>query len=351
MLEWKKENEEWYCYDDSEVIKGWLEYEPGAWYHFDESTGKMDTGWVEIDSRWYYLYLQNTDNTSKGQMATGWFQIDSSWYYFYTKKTEKDGNTHYTGEMAVGWIEIDSRWYYLYPEQVEKDGDTHYKGEMATGWIQLDSNWYYLYPEKTEAGGNTHYAGEMAASITLEIDNKNYTFNEDGSMLENRLSGDSLVSDDLVNFVAGWESFRERAYEDPYYPGDQSKWTIGYGTCYCCNSSAFPDGLESTCTKDQALSWLQEEINKVAKTIKAGLNGVSLSQQAFDCLCDIGYNAGTAYLIGGETWNSIINGDSDLIRCNLMKWNKANGVVSEGLTKRCEARVNMCLYGIYDSTH
>ncbi|NFT06241.1 lysozyme [Clostridium botulinum] len=76
-----------------------------------------------------------------------------------------------------------------------------------------------------------------------------------------------------------------------------------------------------------------------------------MSQQAFDCLCDIGYNAGTVDLINGNTWYAVLSGDPDKITPALMSWNKANHVVSEGLTKRCRARVNMCLYGVYDSTH
>jgi GH24 family phage-related lysozyme (muramidase) len=208
-----------------------------------------------------------------------------------------------------------------------------------------------LLKENTDYNGNTHYKGELVTDTTITINDKSYTFDASGVVQKS----DSLVSDDLVKFVAGWEAFYSQAYEDPYYSGVQAEWTIGYGTTYEANSSAFQNSLSSTCTESQALVWLKEEINNVAIKIKSALSiqGVTLSQNTFDCLCDIGYNAGTDSLLNGArtTFNAVISGDVDMINTALMSWNRANSQVSEGLTKRCSARVNMCLYGIYDSTH
>lgn len=324
MLDWKQINGDWYCYQNGILVKGWIQ---------------------DTDKRWYYL------NTADGKMATGWIQVDSRWYYLYPQRTEKDGVIHYIGEMATGWIQIDSRWYYLYPTKTVNYGITYPMGAMAVDWVQLNYKWYYLLKENTEYNGNTHYTGEMVASTTMTINNKSYTFDASGAMQ----GSDSLVSDNLVKFVAGWEAFYSYAYKDPYYPGVQAKWTIGYGTTYEANSSAFPNGLSSTCTEGQAKEWLKQEINKVAVEIKSALDaqGATLSQNAFDCLCDIGYNAGVYALLNGSrtTFNAVISGNANSITTALMSWNKANGQVSEGLTKRCTARVNMCLYAIYNSTH
>ncbi|WP_243429406.1 glycoside hydrolase family protein [Clostridium botulinum] len=406
MLDWKEKNGEWYCYKAGTLVKSWVEDENGRWFHLNERNGKIDidwveidsiwyyfypkktekdgdthytgemaTGWIEIDSKWYYLYSKRTEKDGithpKGEMAAGWAEIESRWYYFYSKRTEKDGITHPKGEMATGWIEIDSRWYFLYPNKTEKYGVTHPQGEMATDWTEINSKWYYLYTKKTEKDGNTHYIGEMATGW-IKLNEKWYYLYSDGKMACNTtidgwsinsngvannsaVSGDGLISDDLVKFIGGWEAFYDHAYEDPYHPGNKSCWTIGYGTTYQVNSSAFPNGLSSTCTRSQALTWLKQEINKVAKEVKSVLNerGASLSQQAFDSICDIGYNSGTADLLYGKcvTLNAVISGNPDRITSALMSWNKVNGVVSEGLTKRCRARVNMCLYGLYDSTH
>ncbi len=49
------------------------------WYHFGV-TGLMDTGWLELDGKRYYLYA-NHDST-EGRMLTGWQLLDGKWYYF-----------------------------------------------------------------------------------------------------------------------------------------------------------------------------------------------------------------------------------------------------------------------------
>ena len=355
MLTWKQMDGVWYCYKNGAIIKGWVQDQDSKWYYLNETSGKLDTGWIQINSYWYYLYPKQTTNYGItypiGAMAVDWVEIDSCWYYLYPKQTTNYGITYPMGAMALDWVQLNSKWYYLYPNKTVNYGITYPMGAMALDWVQLNSKWYYFLKENTTYNGYTHSKGEAVMDATITINNKSYTFDANGVMQESN----GLISDNLVQFIAGWEVFHSHAYEDPYYPGVQAKWTIGYGTTYEANSSAFPNGLSSKCAESQALTWLKEEINKVAKTIKSALDaqGASLSQQAFDCLCDIGYNAGTGALLNGSktTFNAVISGDADRITTTLMSWNKANGKVSEGLTKRCKARVNMCLYGIYDSTH
>ncbi|OOM71126.1 hypothetical protein CLPUN_51180 [Clostridium puniceum] len=47
----------------------------------------------------------------------------------------------------------------------------------------------------------------------------------------------------------------------------------------------------------------------------------------------------------------IISGDASSIETKTMRWSGAGGGISPGLSKRCRARVNMCLYEEYDSTY
>ena len=49
------------------------------WYHFS-STGLMDTGWLTLDGKRYYL--QADHNGTAGRMLTGWQLLDGKWYYF-----------------------------------------------------------------------------------------------------------------------------------------------------------------------------------------------------------------------------------------------------------------------------
>jgi len=71
MSRWK-----WCATDDNgKVIKGWYK-DNDKWYHLDEETGIMNTGWFkDKDGRWYYL-----DETN-GDMKTGWIQLKGIWYY------------------------------------------------------------------------------------------------------------------------------------------------------------------------------------------------------------------------------------------------------------------------------
>lgn len=333
MLDWRQEDNKWFCYKDNQMIKGWVQDTDEKWYHLNDKDGSLDTGFFQTA----------TDN--------------DFWFYAYPSQVKNDDGTvlHVTGEMATGWIQDNNGdWYYLYPQRTTNYGIEYSTGAMAVDWVKLGdkSKWYYLLKEKTEYNGNTHYKGACVCNTTLEINGQNYTFDENGVLQINSNSSDSLISDSLVEFTGGFEGFSSKAYYDPYY-GESVKqyWTIGFGTCYCAIPEAFPNGLDSTCTYEQALGWLKQEMSVVANTIKNALGDSynSISQQIFDVMCDIGYNAGTASLIGGNTWKSLINGDPEEIQTMLMKWYSANNQSSSGLYKRCVGRVEIALNGDYSA--
>ncbi|WP_160686888.1 lysozyme [Clostridium sp. C2-6-12] len=81
MSQWK-----WCVTDDNgKVIKGWYN-DKGKWYHLDEITGVMNTGWFQDkDSRWYYLDEKN------GDMKTGWIKLKDIWYYLETESNGYQG--------------------------------------------------------------------------------------------------------------------------------------------------------------------------------------------------------------------------------------------------------------------
>ncbi|NFP15231.1 cell wall-binding protein [Clostridium botulinum] len=267
-------------------------------------------------SNWKWCVEDSTGNITKG-----WYEDNSKWYYL------KDNGT-----MATGWIEDkDGRWYYLKND-----------GSMATGWLKssYSGKWFYLNPV------SNGYMGAMYTEGTYTIQGKEYKFDKEGAWIEES----SLVSNSLIEFIKGWEDFFECAYYDGYGNTD-TYLTIGYGTTKAANQSAFPKGIESTCTKEQATQWLKEEINKCANKIKNALGSTQIPQNRFDCMVDIAYNAGVGSLIGGNTWRALIGGNKSDIETYLMQWNKSNGKYSEGLNKKCRARVNMALYDIYNSEH
>lgn len=120
------------------------------WFYYDYYNKKV-TGWLELNSTWYYLNPNNA-----GRMQRGWIKIGGLWYYLY-----------YSGAMAIGWLKDNGSWYYLGSSGVmqtstwiNEGGCWYYiksSGIMATGWYMVDGTWYYFY-------GN----GLMATNTTID---------------------------------------------------------------------------------------------------------------------------------------------------------------------------------------
>ncbi len=102
---------------DDKPLTGWQNAAGCRFYADPAKGGKLATGWVQVDGKWYL-----TDGA--GAIRTGWAAVNGSWYWLEPSKN---------GEMATGWKAVNGAWYYL------RDS-----GAMVTGWLQLGSTWYYL---------------------------------------------------------------------------------------------------------------------------------------------------------------------------------------------------------------
>ncbi len=60
----------------------------------------MQTGWVKISKKYYYL------NPKTGVRVTGWVTINGNKYYL--KKNSKP-----VGQRATGWTKINGKYYYF----------------------------------------------------------------------------------------------------------------------------------------------------------------------------------------------------------------------------------------------
>ena len=291
----------------------WVE-EKGNWKWFDENSKQL-TGWFlsPEDNRYYYLCSDT--------VQTEWFQdSDGRWYYFSPKKQIIDGKQYYLGQMITGWIEYNGKQCYLY------DGS---RPDLGIYRGQLLQDGTYTMPYDS---------------------NKKYTFDKDGYLVENN----NGISDKGAEFIASWEGFYSKAYADPYYGASvKDYWTIGFGTCYCSNPSAFPNGLNSTCTRQEALKWLKEEADKCYNKIKTDLTnkGIFLSSHQMDALSSFSFNCGVNALFGSSLYRYIIQGgtDANKIKTYFRMWNKANGQVSKGLDRRRIAEAEMFSYGVYNN--
>jgi len=93
MSQWK-----WVVIDDSgNIIKGWYkDKDNNKWYHLDETTGGMNTGWFKNkDERWYYLDEKN------GEMKTGWIQLKGIWYYLQTRSNGYMGAMYFSSTHTI----------------------------------------------------------------------------------------------------------------------------------------------------------------------------------------------------------------------------------------------------------
>lgn len=125
----------------------------------------------------------------------------------------------------------------------------------------------------------------------------------------------------LINAIKGFEGFRGKAYKCP-----AGVWTIGYG-----HTSGVKAG--TTITEHKAEVLLREDIAQFERAVNA--LAVACTQGQFDALVDFAYNCGTANLLSSTLLKRIKTGGTEAqIRYEFSRWNKSNGKVLNGLTKR-----------------
>lgn len=143
-----------------------------------------------------------------------------------------------------------------------------------------------------------------------------------------------MPSEQLRDFVAGWESLRTEAYYDAIgIP------TIGYGRT---------EGVKmgDTCTPEQAMTWLRMTLDDTGKRLSPFLVRVP-TQQQFDALVSLAYNVGVVALAKSGLIKLFHLGEDEACADRFLQWNKAGGQVLAGLTKRRQAERAMYLSGDY----
>jgi lysozyme len=109
--------------------------------------------------------------------------------------------------------------------------------------------------------------------------------------------------------------------------------TIGYGNTY------YPNGkrvtlLDAQITKEYAFEIFKEIADKFAKRV-ASMVKKPLTQNQFNSLVSFTYNIGTGAFSTSTLLKKVNANPNDLtIRTEFMRWNKANRVVVNGLTRR-----------------
>ena len=270
------------------------------WSYSKDGLTLVIDDWIQIGHKWYYL------NENAYAIDGDWLEYKGNWYFFLVNSCE----------MVIGWKQINQKWFYF-----------NSNGAMQTGWLKDNDKWYYL---NTVSNG---YKGEMYCNGSYDIDGKTYKFDSSGAWIDN------LISDLLVDFVKSYEGFFPNKYICP-----AGVWTIGYGTTKQQYVNL------GTCTKEQATTWLKEEIESMAKQIKADLDSknIKLKQNEFDSLCSFAYNCGVSALLGSTLYKRICAGVRDSsLKDNFTAWSYANGAKLQGLYNRRVEEYNMFMYGDY----
>lgn len=138
----------------------------------------------------------------------------------------------------------------------------------------------------------------------------------------------TTISDECIKLVKEFEGFFSKPYLCP-----ANVPTIGYGTII------YPNGKKVTlqdkpCTELEAIEWMRFELNQKAKEVDA-MTTDSVNQYQFDALVSFAYNCGSNALKNSTLLKRVnINPNDPTITDAFLMWNKANGKVLNGLTRR-----------------
>lgn len=138
-----------------------------------------------------------------------------------------------------------------------------------------------------------------------------------------------------LNLIKEFESCRLKAYLD-----GGGVWTIGWGT------TVYPSGGKvrrgDTCRQDAADEYFMHDVAVKSVAVDKLTAGVKLKQQQYDALVSFSYNVGSAALKSSTLLRLLrVNPADPAIRTQFMRWNKDNGKVVAGLTRRRAAEASL----------
>lgn len=118
---WEKVNNSWFAFGADGYLKsGWVyDYQAGSWYGTSVESG-MRSGWYTDPQDRYTYYLE----PETGKLATGWKNIEGSWYYF-------------NAVIAPPTWEFDENsgsWYYNVKSTTQPYGSLYRGGKTPDGY-------------------------------------------------------------------------------------------------------------------------------------------------------------------------------------------------------------------------
>ncbi|ECI2457664.1 lysozyme [Salmonella enterica subsp. enterica] len=137
-----------------------------------------------------------------------------------------------------------------------------------------------------------------------------------------------------ISLIKQFEGCRLNAYPDPATGG--APWTIGYGHT---GNDVRPGMVWTQVQADSALiSDLAQCERAISRLVK-----VTLTQNQFDALVSFVFNVGSGNLQSSTLLRKLNSGDYRGAADEFPRWNKADGKVMAGLTKRRAAERELFL--------
>lgn len=143
---------------------------------------------------------------------------------------------------------------------------------------------------------------------------------------------------EAINLIKSFEGFFAKPYPDPATNG--KPYTIGYGT------TVYPSGkrvelTDPTIDESTALTYLSHDL-RAFETGVDSLTRDDLTQNQFGALVSFAYNCGLQNLKISTLLKKVnANPNDPTIAAEFQKWNKANGKVMNGLTRRRKAEAEL----------
>lgn len=154
------------------------------------------------------------------------------------------------------------------------------------------------------------------------------------------------ASQRAIDFIHSFEQIRFKAYPDPGSK-DGTPWTIGWGSTTDMEGKPIRPG--TVWTREQADKKFAQDLAKFEAGVNKLIAGTPTTQNQFDALVSFAYNVG---LDIDEDTKAEGLGDSTLLKhhkagrydsaaAEFVKWNKNDGKVMRGLTRRRLAEADM----------
>lgn len=145
------------------------------------------------------------------------------------------------------------------------------------------------------------------------------------------------ASQEIIDVIKDFEGFRSKAY------WDNSQWTVGYGTR--------ASGPDVTVTRSEAEKLLRKALTNTYEPVVNDFckkNGKQPTQQQFDALLDLTYNAGGSWTTGSSVPNVVLNETTalDIVK-GFGAWSRSGGGVSYVHVNRRIREALIYLYGEY----